>query len=781
MLKLISTTALPTLYVEAPPTQRVYTKSRTLFQSSPDEFYVSLLYTTTTGDINLGGLSLNIHYDSSLIEPVSIANWRETAIKNASIQPDTENQDWNPNTDKIYKIDWITFDNSFPSSSLPASLGDVVFKVKRDESSPDAPPYTTINFSSSEKTGDYEFASDGYVSLQFAYPLDISDYAYSNDPQKPTPIAAFSDEPPSLSLINTHSVLIKDNVGGDYAKSDYITFEVPAWRQISSIVLVSYVSESPSAFIAIQEGSGITADFDKSAMFLGSTNFGPGSTDSGVGVNLIDKLGGPLREGTYSMVIRQDGEQTDYVFNMTQGISDEVLRITETGISFQGAAANGKNLALFFSDRFVFKGTTTELNTLLDIRLNGEQITATAYEVVNTDPLNPDSAPYLLLNLKTKTLIDANTLTVAYQAPSGNTNAAQITDKDLNPLATFTSTPVENYATSISNLPSGLAKAYKNLYLLGNVGINGYGNEFNNRIQGNGKDNILYGRGGDDFLLGDKGNDTYWVEDSGDTVVELENEGTDTVRSSVSWVLGEHLENLVLTSSASINGTGNNLKNKITGNDFANVLDGGGDQDTLIGGKGSDTYIIDHLQDKIIEVASKTDVDTVLSSVTWTLGANLEHLTLTGTSEINGTGNSAPNTIIGNAAKNLLDGGAGGKDRLTGGEGGDGFTFSSRPTKFLAADADVLTDFSSAQGDKIRLKRTAFGISPKTGSATLTFASTPTELAAELETASMFIYDTSEGHLYWNQNGVGANAGRGGVIAVLENKATLSATDLILF
>lgn len=357
-------------------------------------------------------------------------------------------------------------------------------------------------------------------------------------------------------------------------------------------------------------------------------------------------------------------------------------------------------------------------------------------------------------------------------------------------LTGFTQYNGSNKAWQISKAQIKGAKYYEYASFNDAESLRDYALRASDQIIGSNFDDILIGGeladhidglDGSDRMIGEKGDDTYIVDNNNDIVVESKDEGTDTVRSSVTWILGDHLENLELIGNNAINGTGNNLKNKITGNDFANVLDGGGDQDTLIGGKGSDTYIIDHLQDKIIEVASKTDVDTVLSSVTWTLGANLEHLTLTGTSEINGTGNSAPNTIIGNAAKNLLDGGAGGKDRLTGGEGGDGFTFSSRPTKFLAADADVLTDFSSAQGDKIRLKRTAFGISPKTGSATLTFASTPTELAAELETASMFIYDTSEGHLYWNQNGVGANAGRGGVIAVLENKATLSATDLILF
>jgi Ca2+-binding RTX toxin-like protein len=73
-------------------------------------------------------------------------------------------------------------------------------------------------------------------------------------------------------------------------------------------------------------------------------------------------------------------------------------------------------------------------------------------------------------------------------------------------------------------------------------------------------------------------------------VTELANEGTDTVKSSVSHILGAEVENLTLTGAAAISGTGNALANVIVGNTAANILSGGADDDTLDGGKGADRW-----------------------------------------------------------------------------------------------------------------------------------------------------------------------------------------------
>ena len=225
----------------------------------------------------------------------------------------------------------------------------------------------------------------------------------------------------------------------------------------------------------------------------------------------------------------------------------------------------------------------------------------------------------------------------------------------------------------------------ENLTLTGGAAIDGTGNGLDNAIIGNVAANTLDGNGGNDHLdggagadtlRGGAGDDSYVADNLNDTVDEQQNggAGTDTVQSSVSFslalsahVLGT-LENLTLTGGAAINGTGNGLANLITGNSAANTLDGGTGSDTLGGGDGDDTYVTDG-GDTIFEVSNQ-GIDTVQSSATFSLGVNLENLTLTGAAAVNGTGNGLDNFIVGNTAANVLNGGAG-SDVLIGGGGND--------------------------------------------------------------------------------------------------------------
>ena len=258
-----------------------------------------------------------------------------------------------------------------------------------------------------------------------------------------------------------------------------------------------------------------------------------------------------------------------------------------------------------------------------------------------------------------------------------------------------------------------------------NLGNTLIGNAAVNTLTGGTGDDILNGGAGADIMAGGDGDDTYIVDHIADTVTEAFNEGMDLVQSSVSYTLGNHLENLVLTGKAAINGTGNALENMITGNTGNNILDGGADADTMVGGKGNDTYIVDNVDDSVVELANE-GTDLVKASVSYTLSANVENLTLTGAEHIDGYGNTLKNTITGNSGNNTLDGGAD-VDKLIGGLGDDTYIVDlirtgSSAANYKVALQDTITEGTNAGNDTVQLR----------GSFTLQNATTLT-LAANLE------------------------------------------------
>ena len=164
-------------------------------------------------------------------------------------------------------------------------------------------------------------------------------------------------------------------------------------------------------------------------------------------------------------------------------------------------------------------------------------------------------------------------------------------------------------------------------------------------LMGLGGMDVLIGLGGNDFLdggnsgdtmIGGIGDDTYYVDNYVDAVIENADEGKDWVYSKIHYTLGANVENLVLEfSGGAINGTGNDLDNIIYGNAFKNVLTGGGGDDTLnggfgadtmIGGTGDDDYYVDNALDVVTENADEGTWDIVRSTISYTLGANVENL-----------------------------------------------------------------------------------------------------------------------------------------------------------
>jgi Ca2+-binding RTX toxin-like protein len=224
---------------------------------------------------------------------------------------------------------------------------------------------------------------------------------------------------------------------------------------------------------------------------------------------------------------------------------------------------------------------------------------------------------------------------------------------------------------------------------VGSLMINTVDGTSNQKLNGSNTDLSFTGF---ERIVGSQHGDTYTVNSIATEIVESSTGGTDTVRASVNYTLGANLENLILTDGAT-SGTGNALDNTITGNDLGNTLSGGAGNDSLIGGHGNDTldggtgadtmrggagndnYVVDNAND-VVEEKFNEGTDTVEASISYMLTANVENLKLTGTANINGTGNVLNNVIIGNSGNNRLDGGAG-ADTMSGAAGHDTYVVNS--------------------------------------------------------------------------------------------------------
>lgn len=229
----------------------------------------------------------------------------------------------------------------------------------------------------------------------------------------------------------------------------------------------------------------------------------------------------------------------------------------------------------------------------------------------------------------------------------------------------------------------------------------------------------------------------------------------------------------------------------LIGNAGNDGLDGGTGSDSMDGGGGHDTYIVDDIGDRVIETAGNGS-DTVRASISYTLGAAVENLTLTGTANLSGTGNDLFNTLVGNAGDNLLtglggndtlSGGGGsdtllgglGKDMLTGGAGRDFFVFNTAPSM---ANLDTITDFNGSENDKIQLGKAIFGGFAQIGALTADQFHAASGATAAHDATDRIIYDTTSGNLYYDADGLGGAAAVQIAIMGAVNHPTLIYTDI---
>src|SRR5262249_51045366 len=121
--------------------------------------------------------------------------------------------------------------------------------------------------------------------------------------------------------------------------------------------------------------------------------------------------------------------------------------------------------------------------------------------------------------------------------------------------------------------------------------INGAGSGDANALVGNSGNNALDGGAGNDVMIGGAGNDIYFVDSTGDVIIENPNEGNDIVHAAVDYTIGANIESVILDGSANINASGSADDNALIGNTGDNVLDGKGGHDLLTGNAGNDTFV----------------------------------------------------------------------------------------------------------------------------------------------------------------------------------------------
>jgi Ca2+-binding RTX toxin-like protein len=332
-------------------------------------------------------------------------------------------------------------------------------------------------------------------------------------------------------------------------------------------------------------------------------------------------------------------------------------------------------------------------------------------------------------------------------------------------------------------------------------------------VNGGSEGDIMHGGAGNDTMDGGTGADTM-DGDAGDDIVNGGSEA-DTLHGGAGndTVNGGTGADIIDGDAGDDALSGGSEADTLRGGDGNDQLDGGTGADSMDGGAGDDTFKVDDAGDKVFDFGG--GVDLVRSSVSFNFAdpnqaqGGLDNLELTGDGNIDGTGNSLANTIVGNAGNNLLkglggndsllglagndrlEGGVGsdkldgglGSDRLSGGQGKDTLTGGLGNDKFVfdtplnaKTNVDVITDFKHGP-DKILLDNAVFktlGAQENVGLKGEFFH--VGKAAADAD--DHIIYNKATGALSYDADGVGGHAAI--QFATLSGHPTINFHDFVV-
>lgn len=431
---------------------------------------------------------------------------------------------------------------------------------------------------------------------------------------------------------------------------------------------------------------------------------------------LVHVVSGGAKGPTSAVRIDADDISTSYDFSLAAGASATIVHFVAVGAT-QGSATSLANTLATLPSSALSGLSAAKINTIVNygvdvnssttvagLKLYETNLTLTGTAAIDgtgndqNNSLTGNTANNKLYGLAGNDRLDggagADTLV------GGLGNDTYVVDNAGDVVTEQANEGIDTVQSSISY--SIAARPYlEHITLLGNAALTATGNTASNTLTGNAGNNVLdggdgndtlNGLGGVDTLRGGTGDDTYIIDTDADVISDTG--GVDTVRSSVTFSIAglTSIENLILSGTAAINGTGNAGRNSITGNAAANTIDGGAGDDDMTGGAGNDTYIVREAGDRVVE-ATGGGVDTVRTYVSHTLGANVENVQLLGAAGIAATGNGLDNSLTGNSGNNTLSAGegndtldgAGGIDTLDGGAGNDTYLVDSMTDRIIDA------------------------------------------------------------------------------------------------